>query len=78
MEQLQSLWEVFAEDVLSLLPLSPFRQYLDYFAGWEYLGYLNWFFPFKHCLIVLAAWTAVISTYFTWSVVLRWLKIIGD
>ena len=73
MDQLQSLWEAFSSDVLSLLPLSPFREYLDYFAGWEYLGYVNWFFPFRACVTILVGWTTAIGIYFAWSVVLRWL-----
>ena len=78
MDTLSSLWDAFAESVLKVLPLSPFRQYLTYFAGWEYLGWLNWFFPFKAIFAILRTWLTAVGVYYGWSVVLRWIKIIGD
>ena len=78
MDTFQTLWDALADSVLQLLPLSPFRDYLSYFAGWQYLGWINWFFPFAPCLKILAAWTGAIAVYYGWSVVLRWIKIIGD
>ena len=35
----------FASVLTSVLPLSPFQQYIKAFAGLPYLGILNWFDP---------------------------------
>lgn len=78
MDTLTGLWNFFIEEVLSLLPLSPFREYLDYFEGLEYIGYLNWFFPFREILIVFEGWLGVVASYYIVSTGARWLKVIGD
>lgn len=76
MDTLTSLWNAFGEAVLSKLPFSPFRSYLDYFSTVEFWPVLNWFFPVKDCLSVLSAWGSAIGLYYTYSVVCRWLKVI--
>ena len=53
-------------------------EYLDYFEGLEYIGYLNWFFPFREILIVFEGWLGVVASYYMISVGARWLKVIGD
>lgn len=78
MDQLNSLWEQFAEGVLSLLPLSPFREYLDYMADLPHLGVLNWFFPFRGVLVITGTWLTAVGLFYGYSVVMRWIKIIGD
>ena len=47
-------------------------------AGLPYLGYLNWFFPIGDAITITAAWLTVIGTWYSWQVLLRWLKVIGD
>lgn len=71
-KMLQSLGEF----LVSVLPLSPFQGFIDSIGTFEYLGWLNWFFPVGDCLQVLAAWVAVIGTYFLYSIILRWIKAI--
>lgn len=78
MEILSSLWGAFSESLMKVLPLSPFRQYLQYFSDLPYLGWLNWLFPVRDCLIVMGVWLTAITTFYLWSVLMRWLKIIGD
>lgn len=69
---LQSLGEFLA----GVLPLSPFQGFIDSIGTFEYLGWLNWFFPVGDCLRLLAAWVAVIGVYFLYSIILRWIKAI--
>lgn len=64
------------EFLISVLPLSPFRGFIESIGSFEYLGWLNWFFPVGDCIKVLAAWVAVISTYFIYGIILRWVKAI--
>ena len=78
MDLLQTLWDAFSGDVVKFLPISPFRKFLDAFADIEYLGMLNWFVPVGDMLIVLGAWVSVIAGFYLISIVLRWLKVIGD
>ena len=64
--------------LINVLPLSPFRGFIDSIGSFEFLGWLNWFFPVGDCLMVLGAWVSVIAMFFLYSIVMRWLKVIGD
>lgn len=65
------------ETIAHALPGSPFRGFIDQLAGLPWLGWLNWFFPVNECLAVLAAWLAAYVLYLLYSVVMRWVKLIG-
>ena len=49
------LFTQFWDKLLKVLPVSPFLKFFDYFEDLPALGYLNWFFPVKDCLVVMAA-----------------------
>jgi len=78
MDLFEWVWENFADVVKEVLPTSPFRQFLDDFANLPFLNYLNWFVPVKEILIVLVAWCGAIALFFLYSIIMRWLKVIGD
>ena len=63
--------------IYGVLPLSPFRPYLNSLGDLPYLGYLNWFFPIGEAITITFAWLTAISLYYTYMAVLRWLKVIG-
>ena len=67
-----------ADSLVSALPTSPFRPYLDMFSNLPYLGYLNWFFPVSTCVNIGKAWLGVIALFYVYSIVMRWVKMIGD
>lgn len=71
-------FEYIGKHIAELLPTSPFRQFLDEFSNLPYLGYLNWLIPVKAITIVMAAWLASITVFYLYSIVMRWLKVIGD
>ena len=75
---LDSVFSWISENIVHLLPLSPFRQFLDDFSNIPYLGYMNWLIPVKSILIVLTAWLSVVALFYLYSIVLRWVKVIGD
>lgn len=64
--------------IVQLLPASPFAPFLAQFAQLPYLGYLNWFIPVRGCLQVMAAWLTAVTLFYLYSVVARWVKLIGD
>ena len=65
-------------DLIEVLPTSPFREFIEDFEELPYLGYLNWFFPVRGCLIVMAAWLGAVTLFYLYSIVMRWVKMIGD
>lgn len=75
---LSSLWDLFAGFLGDILPTSPFRPFLDRFSDIPYLGYLNWFVPIKEMLVVMLAWVTAVGLFYLYSIVLRWVKVIGD
>ena len=62
--------------VLSLLPLSPFKEFIDKLEDIPFLGYLNYFIPVGTCLKIGAAWLSAIALFYLYSVVARWIKLI--
>ena len=76
MEIMSSIFDFFADTLKSVLPLSPFQQFISEIGSFEYLGWLNWFFPVGDCLKVLSAWLAAIGAFYLYSIILRWIKAI--
>lgn len=66
------------QNIVQLLPTSPFAPFVAQFESLPFLGYLNWFFPVRACLQVMAGWLAAITLFYVYSVVMRWVKLIGD
>lgn len=62
---------------LSLLPDSPFREFLDGLAGLPYLGYLNWFIPVGDFVRLLSVWCVAVGVFYVASVILRFVKAIN-
>ena len=66
------------DQLVRLLPTSPFADFIDDFANLPWLGVLNWFLPVQQILTVMAAWLAAVSLFYVYSVIMRWVKLIGD
>lgn len=64
--------------LIQLLPQSPFKDIEVAIESSTGLAWLNWFFPVSECLTVMSAWLVAIGLYYAISVILRWVKIIGD
>lgn len=76
MDTLNGLLSSFGGFLVTVLPRSPFY---DFFNSWEvpeYLGWLNWFFPVSDCISILSIWLIAVSTYYIYSLLLRWIKAI--
>lgn len=77
-QDLNALFNGFLQRILELLPLSPFKQYISQVADIPYLGILNWFLPVSEILGVMATWLVSVGLFYLYSVVMRWVKLIGD
>lgn len=76
--EFEQLFNAWGQKILDLLPKSPFQEFLDNFGSLPYLGWLNWFFPVGDCLVVMAVWLGAVGLFYLYSIVMRWLKMIGD
>lgn len=71
-------WRGLLQNLISVLPTSPFAPFIAQFGQLPALGWLNWFFPVRGCLTVMAAWLTAVALFYLYSVVARWVKLIGD
>lgn len=78
LDWMSSLFDAFGNSLKDVLPTSPFTQYIVQFQDLPYLGWINWLIPIGPALNVLAAWLAAIAAFYAYSIVLRWIKALGD
>lgn len=64
--------------ILSILPDSPFAPVIAELEQVPWLGYLNWFIPVGTLVGIGTAWTAAIAVFYTYQIILRWAKAVGD
>nr|DAF20302.1 MAG TPA: hypothetical protein [Inoviridae sp.] len=48
------------------------------FKDLPFLGYLNWFIPIGTIVKVGLSWLAAIALFYIYSIIMRWVKMIGD
>ena len=77
LQMFNEILNAFAKAIIQVLPLSPFRQFIDWFADVPYLGYLNWFLPIGAFVKIGTAWLVAIGSFYIYSIVLRWIKAIS-
>jgi hypothetical protein len=68
-----------AEWALSILPNSPFLVIDSINVDdviYEYIQYINWFFPVTAIISLLSAWCAAILVYYIVQIALRWANAI--
>ena len=78
LEWMQEVIGEFGQTLMEVLPTSPFQQFLSDFEGLPYLGYLNWFIPVGTFVRIGTAWLVAIGVFYLYSVIMRWVKMIGD
>lgn len=64
--------------IISVFPTSPFAPYIAQMGSLPGLAWLNWFFPVSECLIVMQAWLVAVGLFYAYSIIARWVKVIGD
>ena len=79
-EFFQALLTDFGSKIVNLLPSSPFHSYIVEFAriSKDSLGFLNWFIPIGKFVEIGLAWLTCIALFYGYSIVMRWVKMIGD
>lgn len=68
----------FAISVVNLLPDSPF-SFLDTYGAPAavVMGYVNWFVDIGTISAIFTGWLACILIWYAYSIVLRWVKLVG-
>lgn len=77
MELSTSIINGFINFLTSVLPLSPFRRFIDACDSIPWLGYLNYFVPIGTFISILTAWVTCMVLFYLYSVLMRWIKVIG-
>lgn len=75
---MKNILDEFADLIISVLPKSPFIDFFESVEDIPYLGYLNWFIPVGAILKVFTAYLVCIALFYGYSVLARWVKLIGD
>lgn len=78
LEWMSELINKFAQTLMEVLPTSPFQQFLSDFEGLPYLSWLNWFIPVGNFVKIGIAWLGAIAVFYLYSIIMRWVKMIGD
>lgn len=75
---MQDILLALMDGLKKVLPLSPFSEWIAKIGELPYLGWLNWLFPVGTCLTIMAGWLTAVGLFYLYSIVMRWLKVIGD
>lgn len=78
LEWMTQLINKFGNFLITVLPTSPFQPYIKEVASLPYLNYLNWFIPVGTFIKIGKAWLSAVALFYLYSIVMRWVKMIGD
>ena len=73
---MQELFNSFGQMLMTVLPRSPFTEFINSFTVPSWVGWLNWFFPVARILAIFLAWLTAYGVYLVYSTILRWVKAI--
>lgn len=66
------------ENLSNILPVSPFRPYIEQLSQVPWIGILNYFVPVGVFLDILFAWASALGIFYVYSIILRWVKVVGE
>lgn len=64
-------------NLLQVLPTSPFQSFISNFTDVPFLGFLNYFIPITQMIAIGEAWLVAIALYYIYVIALRWIKAIN-
>lgn len=73
---MQELWNTFGEQIVNILPRSPFADYIAKAEQLPYMSWVNWVIPFGDMVKVFGLWLGCVAVFYLAQVVLRWVKVI--
>lgn len=73
--KINAFLQAIAAAVLSILPNSPVRPFIDQLSSVSWLGLLNWFVPIGTMVSIGTAWLSAITIFYVYQVILRWAKV---
>lgn len=76
MSTITSIFNQLFSSIIGFLPKSPFRTYIDSIGDIPFLENLNWFIPIPECIAILQVWLSVVIVYYTYSAIMRFLRLI--
>ena len=77
LDWMSELFSKFGDLLMTVLPLSPFRDVLNSINIPQGVAWLNWFIPVGQILKVFSAWLVAYGVYLLYSIILRWVKAIA-
>ena len=78
MDFFTNIWMNVSGFLQNVLPLSPFRGFINSLEAFPYWGYINWFIPVGDFLNILSLWLTAYGLYLGYSIILRWVKVSGS
>lgn len=71
-----NFFQELAQNLLKILPTSPFDSFINSLNGIPYMEYINFFLPLDIIIPILTAWGTAIGLYYAYMIILRWVKAI--
>lgn len=76
LEYINELLDALMEEVVSVLPKSPFYDFFQSVTYIPYLEYINWILPISTFVKIGMSWLTAIALYYLVMIILRWIKVI--
>lgn len=77
MSEINSLGVAITSAIVSFLPSSPFRAFINSIGTIPYLAQLNWFIPIPEMIAVTQVWVTIIGIYYSYMGLMRVAKLIS-
>lgn len=68
----------FKQYLMEVLPTSPFQQFIQALPQSKGFNWLNWLVPVHDILVVLGVYLVAVGLFYLYSIIMRWVKVIGD
>ena len=68
----------FTSALIQLFPRSPFKAWLQAAHNIPALSVLNYFLPISQMIAIMQLWLVAVALFYLYSVIARWVKLIGD